>query len=293
MGIAKLIRNLCLGLEAIGQAYELHQHYVTPQSNGVAGILHGPIDTVREIAKSQPSVTGVGVLNFPDEWPNLFDETKTIFHLQSCDWAAAYYRPFFGNRVRVWAVGIDATRHAPVTAVVKKFDFLIYNKLRWADEHPEAGLREHCIKELERRGLRWTELVYGQYPRGREAAFHALLARSRAMLFLCENETQGIAYNEALSMGVPILAWNPGRWLDPQRHAHGLSECPASSVPYWDERCGEQFATLHSFERTLEQFLKGCNSKKYAPRDYVLENLTLEHGARAYVTLLEEAADIL
>ncbi len=289
VGLGKVTRNLGLGLDRIGQPYRLHSSPVPPGGDGVVGIIHGPIESARKIAVACRSVTGPGILDFPQQWPALFSETKAAFHLQNCEWAAAYYRPFFGNRVRVWAMGVDTDTYAPRPDIAKDVDFLVYNKLRWPGEHPEPGVREHCLRELDARGLRWREIVYGRYPRGRESSYHAQVARSRAMLFLCENETQGFAYNEALSMGVPMLAWNPGLWLDPNRHARGLSDCPASSVPYWDERCGEQFRRLGEFGGALDCFLERLRAGAYHPRNYILENLTLEQGARRYVQFLAEA----
>jgi hypothetical protein len=287
-GLTKVTKNLCAGLDNLGQAYQLHHCADSVDANNVIGILRGPIDDVRNLAGAHISVTGVGVLNFGDEWPNLFEETRTAFHLQACEWAAALYRPFFGDRIRIWPVGIDTNTWSPLGSIRKEYDFLVYNKLRWPHEHPEPDVREYCLAELNRRGLKFAEICYGRY---QEKSYHALLAQSSAMLFLCENETQGIAYNEALSMGVPILAWNPGLWLDPGRHAHNLSHCFASSVPYWDERCGEQFTSVATFAESLESFLARSVSGKYKPRDYILENLTLERGAQTYVNLIAEAAD--
>ena len=290
-GLAKVTQNLCMGLDAIGQPWRLHRKPNLEPGRETVGILHGPLDLVREVASVRRCVTGVGVLDFPDQWPTLFQDTQAAFHLQACEWAAAYYRPYFGDRLRLWPVGIDTVSCAPQPQVPKEFDFLVYNKLRWQNELPEPGLREEVLRTLTTRGLKYREIGYGRYPKGRENSYHALLSRSRAMLFLCENETQGIAYNEALSMDVPILAWNPRRWLDPNRHAHGLSDCPASSIPYWDERCGEEFLNLASLPAALDRFLDRANHGIYRPRDYILENLTLVQCARKYVGFITEASD--
>ena len=40
----------------------------------------------------------------------------------------------------------------------------------------------------------------------REEEYRAALNKCRAMVFLCEHETQGIAYQQALSCDVPIFA---------------------------------------------------------------------------------------
>jgi hypothetical protein len=41
-------------------------------------------------------------------------------------------------------------------------------------------------------------------------SYRRLLQRSRALVFLCEHETQAIAYQEALASNVPVLAWDNG-----------------------------------------------------------------------------------
>ena len=77
-------------------------------------------------------------------------------------------------------------------------------------------------------------------PRSRDAA---------TMIFLCEHETQGIAYQQALSCGVPILAWDRGGfWQDPEFYPHRVKFAPVSSVPYWDDRCGIKFASIEEFD---------------------------------------------
>ena len=44
------------------------------------------------------------------------------------------------------------------------------------------------------------------------------------MIFLCEHETQGIAYQQALSRNVPILAWDRGGdWQDPTYYPERVS----------------------------------------------------------------------
>jgi hypothetical protein len=110
------------------------------------------------------------------------------------------------------------------------------------------------------------------------------------MVFVCEHETQGIAYQEALSSGVPILAWDhAGEWLDSNFHPHLVRFAPISSVPYWDDRCGEKFATAADFPAALDQFQARLSLGAFAPRDYILEHLTLEHCAEAFVEHVRQA----
>jgi glycosyltransferase involved in cell wall biosynthesis len=71
---------------------------------------------------------------------------------------------------------------------------------------------------------------YGYY---REGDFLAVLSQCRTMIFLCEHETQGIAYQQALSCNVPILAWDRGGpWQDPAYFPDKVVFEPVTSVPY-------------------------------------------------------------
>jgi glycosyltransferase involved in cell wall biosynthesis len=108
------------------------------------------------------------------------------------------------------------------------------------------------------------------------------------MIFLCEHETQGMAYQEALACNVPILAWDNGYWLDPLWKQVSNVMVPASSVPFFSPECGDRFADLDQFEEALTRFHDRMNH--YQPRKYVLENLSWERSAtiysRAYFSLI-------
>jgi hypothetical protein len=65
---------------------------------------------------------------------------------------------------------------------------------------------------------------------------------------------------------------------------------PVSSVPYWDDRCGLKFQNIQEFGDQLDEFLGKMNQGRFAPRDYILENLTLEKRAQQYVDLTRDDA---
>jgi hypothetical protein len=108
------------------------------------------------------------------------------------------------------------------------------------------------------------------------------------MIFLCEHESQGIAYQECLSCDVPVLAWDQGRYLDPKRSPDGHPDIAATSVPYFDERCGERFAGPEDFDDNLTLFLRRLQASAYSPRAYVMENLTLQESATRFLSFFEK-----
>jgi glycosyltransferase involved in cell wall biosynthesis len=197
-------------------------------------------------------------------------------------------QPYWGEAVQAWPVGIDTDRWSPDPATPKEFDFVLYNKIRWDHARREAELLAPIRHELERRHLRFVELRYGHY---RPEQLRAALRAARAMVFVCEHETQGLAYQQALACGVPLLAWDHGgEWLDPSYHPHRVRFGPISSVPYWDESCGVRFAAASGFSGALDELRDRQQRGTLDPRQFILENLTLEKCALAFVGQAEVAA---
>ena len=108
------------------------------------------------------------------------------------------------------------------------------------------------------------------------------------MFFLCEHETQGLAYQEAMASNLPILAWDPGTWVDPQAKSHDANPIPASSVPYFGPDCGERFRDASEFPAVFARFWEKLS--RYRPRGFVQRELSLEGSARLYLRHLERAA---
>jgi len=108
------------------------------------------------------------------------------------------------------------------------------------------------------------------------------------MIFLSGSETQGMAYQESMASNVPILAWDQGFWLDPNRERWDDNPVAATSVPYFSEQCGERFVGLDDFASALDRFLSRLTL--YSPRRYVSEHLSLAESAALYLQAYRDAA---
>jgi glycosyltransferase involved in cell wall biosynthesis len=188
------------------------------------------------------------------------------------------FGPHYGEACVRWHAGIDTEAWQDARSHPKDIDFLIYDKLRWDHDRMAAELLEPIRHAIESRGLRTQTLRYKYHD---HATYRQMLRRSRAMLFLCEHETQGLAYQEALASNVPVLAWDNGFWLDPLWRRVSEHMIPASSVPFFSPLCGERFADLAGFEPALQRFLDRLAEME--PRNYVLEHLSMRQSAEIYI----------
>lgn len=285
-GIDKVFLNLAAGLGELGVPFRVNTPWPRISPEDYVGVLGRERHCLAGYDRPNPILAGVALMTHPSEWPNLCEEYPVRKYVQHCEWATALYRPYFGaERCGIWPVGIDTATWHPAPGAAKTTDFLLYDKVRWEHDRYERELLDPIRAELRRRRCSFEEIRYGRY---RPEDYAAALARCRALLFVCEHESQGLAYQEAMSSGLPVLAWDPGQWLDPARFAWGTPHVPATSVPYFDARCGDRFPHAAAFPETLARFLDRLAPGGFAPREYMLEHLTLAEGARRYVALLEE-----
>ena len=284
-GIERVFINLCKGLDRIGTNYVTNIPFNEIQPTDMVGVIGRGLDCLNDYRQPNLILAGIAVAEHPAQWPTLFSDYPVSAYVVHCDWVKRMYERHYGPRIVTWAVGIDTQEWSPIANGSASVDFLIYDKVRWDHDRVHSALVSPILANLRKRGLSYEFIRYGAY---KPSQYHAALGRARAMMFLCEHETQGLAYQQAMSCNVPLLAWDPGQWLDPWRYRYGEGFVPSTSVPFFDERCGLSFTGLRDFNETLDQFLSHLNSRVFRPREYVQDNLTLEHCSQKYIDLLTE-----
>ena len=206
----------------------------------------------------------------------MYDHRFKLYLLTS-DWFKKVFEEVYGDKCRLWFAGIPLEEWSDVKLEPKTIDVLIYDKIRWGKEAIRPLFVEPIEAYLTAKGLSYKILKYGEIS---HEVYRDYLSKSKSMLFLCESETQGMAYQEALASNIPVLAWDPGWWVDPVWLVFSTKPIPASSVPYFSPQCGEKFSDVRDFYKTFELFWK--NIKKYEPRDFIKNNLSLEKSGKLY-----------
>ncbi|MDP9349749.1 MAG: hypothetical protein M3P24_11510 [Gemmatimonadota bacterium] len=232
-----------------------------------------------------PAVLGPGLFDHPKLAPGLMEDPRNRFYVVTSEWVRRMFAPYYGDSCVVWFAGVDLKEWPDAREHPKDIDVLIYDKIHWDRGHYERELVRPIQDRLARDGVRTETIRYKQYDHG---VYRQTLARSRSMLFLGEHETMGLAYQEALASNVPVLAWDNGYWLDPQRLLYEAEPVPASSVPYFSEGCGERFRDSGEFDAAFERFWSRLDS--YEPRRFVAGELSQEKSAQLYMEYYRQAA---
>jgi len=278
--------NLIQGLKKLGIPFRLNDYkYIKAHPEEIACII-GRDQVLDKISWKNPIVFGAAFGINPVTHPDILSKYPIVRLLVPGPWVKDFFNPYGEKNVAVWPVGIDTEIYRPGPDD-KKFDFLIYNKIRWDKEKMDKELIVPIKKTLSNANLSFREITYGSY---KPVELKAMLTEAKFAIFICEHETQGIAYQQILASGIPMLAWDRGGfWQDPYWYPDRIRYEPVTAVPYWDERCGVKFTGFDDFEDALPRFLKTANSPMgFDPRAFIMDNLTLEICANNYVQIIEE-----
>lgn len=126
-------------------------------------------------------------------------------------------------------------------------------------------------------------IIYNYMNKYDENEFIMNIKKSRFGIVLGRHESQGFAIEEIMSCNLPLLVWGVKNLN--QEEGVEYPPYPATTVPYWDYRCGEIFYNKDEFNETFDIFLSKLDS--YKPRDYIVENLSVKSCAERFLKLIE------
>jgi hypothetical protein len=190
-GPRKVVVNLMRGLDELGVPYVVN---AALDATDILWIHDDPV-ALMAAAALPPHVAiiaGPNVFTTPAEFPAI--DRRRFLWLHPAPWVAAFWQAFGGADIpcATWPVGIDTTAFAPAASA--KDTVLLYNKQRAGDDV------ERVVKALQARGQAYEVITYGQY---HEAQYQALLARSRAIIWLGRSESQGYCPARSPGYGCP------------------------------------------------------------------------------------------
>ena len=287
-GFYTAFHSLAVSLQRYGCTVRINDFATAERHPGFPIGLAGYPSVLQAADLPNPRIFGPGDYGYPDAAATVARDSRNRILTQPSQWPVEFYRNACGDKLGVLFVGIDTDAWPDLSDRPKDLDFIVYDKIRWIDgqvrQDRPAPVVEQTTDMLKRKGFSFEVLRYGHH---HLAAFRQALARARGMIFLCEHETQGLAYQEALASNVPVLALDEGVLADPNQRRYAAADLRVSSVPYFDSSCGETFVA-GSLEPALQRFLGRRGD--YRPRDFVLRHLSMQNAAANYLDMYASIA---
>ncbi|MDV6331070.1 hypothetical protein [Asticcacaulis sp. 201] len=276
--------GLVKSLEAVGCDIRINDFAAARRRPSYPIGLAGYPTVISKVDLPNPVILGPGDPGLPPAAARTIQDPRFKKIIQPSDWISDMYVPLCGDKVLTWFAGIDAGDWPDYANEPKTVDFIIYDKIRWNRDTQVPAVLDRVTRRLKQDGRSFTVLRYGAH---HHSEFKAALKKSKALIFLCEHETQGLAYQEALSANIPVLAWDEGKMIDPVLHPYLLENTEVSSVPYFSDACGRRFK-IDQFEPVYEAFWRLLGT--FQPRQYVEDTLSLPKAGEIYLKAYAELA---
>lgn len=287
-GPTKVFRNLVKGLDIIDYPYIINGDL---NSCNKLWIYNDPLalKKIENINKDIKILLGPGFFYsrcLGEDIKNILREkSEQIVCLQPSKWSRDMLVEFGYDYtcVEFWPTGIDTEEFKPY--LNEKDLVLVYFKNRYDWE------LEVVEKQLKNKNINYKIIIYGNY---NEKEYLRLLRRTKYIVWVGRQESQGIALQEALSTDVPILVWDVkkvGHWSPSKKDSkiflkNELEYKNTTVAPYFDDTCGLLFYNADELEEKI-MFMEN-NYKKFKPRDYILNNLSLKKQALDFLNIFEK-----
>jgi len=214
---------------------------------------------------------------FPDKKFDLIHGDKVAYIILS-KWCYDIYAadPLTqGIRLEAIPFGVDTERFREIVPRAQRNKVFIYHKFRNPDE------LQVLMTLLQMKGIDFR--VFSYHQKYQEQDYLDYLQQAKYGIWFGGHESQGFALQEALSCNVPLFVWSVTSMS--QEYGSSYPFIPATTVPYWDYRCGEVIHDLREFAPMFEIFLSRLDH--YKPREYVLENLSTAVCEQKFIDLVK------
>lgn len=267
MGPQKVYNNLQKGLESLGVNYS---HNDPNPKNGFVTVFLNKHNSIQSNLINN-SFVGPNICVLPID-DRIMMEQKYQKTIVPSKWVKNLYSKWIpAEKICTWAVGIDTDLFSDKSNNEKTNDCLIYFKRRSSEE---LNIIKNFLKGKKQS---FVLVEYGKY---NEAQFIDVITKSRYGIILDNTESQGIAIQEMMSCDLPLLVWDVTHWVDRGEKY----KIKATSIPYWDERCGINFDNGEDLEKAYNDLTE--NLSNYKPREYVVENLSIEKATNDILTIM-------
>lgn len=213
---------------------------------------------------------------FPENYIEII-KGKNSLYIQPSKWVVDLWKAFpicSDLNLQHLPFGVDTKNFSPIKNISDRDKIFIYHKRR---NPQDLIILQTFLKSL---NINFRIFDYvNKYP---EEEYINYLKDSKFGIWLSAHESQGFALEEALSCDVPLLVWNVTSLN--QEYRSNYPDKPATTIPYWDDRCGESFTEFNDLPSVFNTFID--NLQNYKPREYILENLSIKKCSEKFINIV-------
>lgn len=204
--------------------------------------------------------------SLPDEKNYKIDyKLNNLYYVQPSQWVIDYYGKDLNINMKILNFPVNMNKFTEIKPISERNQIIIYYKSRKLEE------LKFIIDSLSLMNIT-NFRIFSYNNKYSEEDFLNYIQNCKYGIIVDAHESQGFAIEEMMSCNVPLLVWNV-KYLS-QEVGSNYPDYKATSIPYWDERCGEYFYEVSEFNEKFKLFIN--NLDKYKPREFVKETLSVE-----------------
>lgn len=283
-GPKKVVYNTIKAFESIGQPFVLNRQIHHYKYNWV----HDSVAALLDIALGKRSaILGPNIVQIPSAFPKLMPSLQGCLYLIHSNWHQKVWDHLSGkNTVKtvIWPVGIEIDNYLTIKASRKlnTRKVLVYFKGRTQNTYNSV------LQTLASLGLEISVIICGNY---NEDEYRKALLENSFCVWVGIPETQGIAMQEAMAAGMPIIVLDSkspfedsvGKSL--KYYPQSVSSIESTSATYFDDSCGLRINNVSHLVEAIDEVLTNYN--RFDPSDYIAKNLSLPKSAQRLINLFK------
>jgi len=209
---------------------------------------------------------------FPENNKLNYIRSDNVAYIVPCDWVLKLWNSFDNVRgitLRTLPFAVDTDLHK--NDQIEKTKIFVYFK-----ERNKKDL-EFVETFLKTKNLDYKVFHYGHY---KQDDYIEYLKQSKFGIWIGCHESQGFALQIALSRNIPLLVW------DMHESSYGNKKFSATSIPYWNNTCGEFYFDASELENKFEVFTSKLQT--YCPRQYIIDNLSINACRKKFQDIIAD-----
>jgi hypothetical protein len=197
-------------------------------------------------------------------------------YFQHSPWVVDAWSSLKNVPLKTFPFPINTEKFKEIKPLINREDIIFYFK------HRDPKDYDFLINKFKEKNI--NPIIFDYDKRYSEENYLKTLQNTKYKIVLAGHESQGFGIQEAMSCNVPLLVWNV-KSMNQEYGTNNYDDIPATTVSYWDDKCGELFYKGEEFDEAFDRFVNKLNI--YKPREFILDNLDVEKCSKIFKDIID------